>query len=98
MLLDPQHPYTQALIAALPDISREPAGATGRRTARPDRHPPGCRFHPRCPRRAALPPGDERAQRCLTDVPVIAAGAPDRSLVACHLVDLDPPISPRRPR
>ncbi len=90
VLLSPKHPYTRALIAALPDISRsEPASVLPGEPPDPTDIPQGCRFHPRCPRRAALPPGDERADLCLTDVPVIAAGAPDRSLVACHLVDLD---------
>lgn len=54
-LLDhPQHPYTQALLAALSD----PDAANARRQAEiPPGEPPslinppaGCRFHPRCPR------------------------------------------------
>ena len=47
----PRHPYTRALIAAVPRIGRPP----GQRTApagdvpSPANPPPGCRFHPRCP-------------------------------------------------
>jgi oligopeptide/dipeptide ABC transporter ATP-binding protein len=52
----PQHPYTQALVDAVPVPS---AGGGGRREPLggelPDATdvPPGCRFHPRCPRRFA---------------------------------------------
>ena len=53
-LLDaPQHPYTQALLAAIADP--DPDNAAHERAV-PDseppsllRPPPGCRFHPRCP-------------------------------------------------
>jgi oligopeptide transport system ATP-binding protein len=50
----PQHPYTQALIAAVPDVSA-PEGARPARTRLtgeppdPASPPPGCPFHPRCP-------------------------------------------------
>ena len=77
VLLARKHPYTQALIAALPDATRD---ETDQRLhgepPDPTNIPSGCRFHPRCPRRAALEPGDPRAELCLTDVPVLAAGAP----------------------
>jgi peptide/nickel transport system ATP-binding protein len=52
----PSHPYTQALVAAVPVPA---AGGGGRRRLLsgelPDAAnvPPGCRFHPRCPRRFA---------------------------------------------
>jgi peptide/nickel transport system ATP-binding protein len=55
-LLDrPQHPYTQALLAALSDP--DAANATRERQVPPGEPPsllhppPGCRFHPRCPER-----------------------------------------------
>jgi oligopeptide/dipeptide ABC transporter ATP-binding protein len=55
---DPQHPYTQALLDAipLPDPSRRGRDRRLPRGEIPDAlHPPaGCRFHPRCP--AAFPP------------------------------------------
>jgi oligopeptide transport system ATP-binding protein len=74
----PLHPYTQALlIAALPthpDDKRERLALTGEipSALAP---PPGCRFHPRCPR--AMP-------RCAEEMPVSREVAPGHA-VACHL-------------
>jgi oligopeptide/dipeptide ABC transporter ATP-binding protein len=81
----PSHPYTQALISAIPQP--DPA----RRRARivlpgdipsPEHPPPGCRFHPRCPQ--AMP-------RCAIETPKTtdltrdaAPGTPPH-LVDCHL-------------
>ncbi len=73
----PRHPYTAALLAALPEQ------ATGRRLATipgmvpgiADR-PAGCLFHPRCPRATAVcteaPPPLEDGVRCYHPL----AGAP----------------------
>ena len=81
LFAEPKHPYTQALLAAvpLPDPARE--------AARPDeliagevpsvRNPPaGCGFHPRCP---------EVMERCRAQRPELASRS--RSSVACHLYD-----------
>ncbi len=54
LLSDPRHPYTEALLAAVP---RPDPGAASRRTLPrprgdipdPASPPPGCVFHPRCP-------------------------------------------------
>jgi peptide/nickel transport system ATP-binding protein len=48
---DPQHPYTQLLLSAVPDPDREQAPRLTGAGAPPSLiHPPqGCRFHPRCP-------------------------------------------------
>jgi peptide/nickel transport system ATP-binding protein len=43
----PQHPYTRALLAAVPDIAREPARAKGELPS-PLNPPSGCPYHPRC--------------------------------------------------
>jgi oligopeptide/dipeptide ABC transporter ATP-binding protein len=54
VLGDPRHPYTQALLSVVP--SPVPRADGARRTILegelPDasRIPPGCRFHPRCPK------------------------------------------------
>ncbi len=62
VLTEPLHPYTRALIASVPDIDSdrwpEPIPGTPPDLRRP---PPGCRFHPRCPKafekcRRAKPP------------------------------------------
>ena len=75
----PNHPYTQALLAEVPRIDRK------RRTfvpisgeiPSPLAPPPGCHFHPRCPR--AMP-------RCAAEAPALREVAPGR-LSACHLND-----------
>jgi oligopeptide/dipeptide ABC transporter ATP-binding protein len=48
---DPRHPYTEALLAANPDINAETSEMKGLRGAVPDpaNPPEGCRFHTRCP-------------------------------------------------
>jgi peptide/nickel transport system ATP-binding protein len=48
----PRHPYTQALVAAVPDLGVEPPPPSGE-PASPLDPPPGCAFHPRCPRATA---------------------------------------------
>jgi len=46
----PAHPYTRALIAAVPSFAPAPVTAAARgEIGDPARPPPGCRFHPRCP-------------------------------------------------
>ena len=71
----PRHPYTQALISAVP----KPVNAAGRQriiltgdVPSPINPPPGCRFHPRCPvaqdkcrvERPALIPSQGRSVAC----------------------------------
>jgi peptide/nickel transport system permease protein len=67
----PLHPYTRALLAAVPDGKNEPDGIPGV-VPRPDSWPPGCRFAPRCAHaeaRCNTPPALEQAGtrevRCL---------------------------------
>lgn len=61
----PRHPYTRLLLSAMPRIETGPrperAPAERRDAAAPRTPPPGCAFHPRCPRaseicRAIVPP------------------------------------------
>ena len=44
---EPAHPYTRALLSAVPDIGGEPARAKGELPS-PLRPPTGCAYHPRC--------------------------------------------------
>ena len=75
----PNHPYTQALLDEVPRIDRK------RRTFVPIKGeipsplapPPGCHFHPRCPRAMA---------RCTAEAPALREIAPGR-WSACHLND-----------
>jgi len=67
----PLHPYTRALLAAVPEGENEPEGIAGV-VPRPDSWPPGCRFAPRCAHAAPIcerpPPleeADGRAVRCM---------------------------------
>jgi len=83
LLAEPRHPYTWALINAVPRIDR-PLGADRRLTsiegAPPDalNLPPGCRFAPRCPFRVA---------RCAED-PALREVAPGHA-AACWRAPLD---------
>jgi peptide/nickel transport system ATP-binding protein len=71
----PRHPYTKALVGAVPDLGRTPDAAPGE-PASPLAPPPGCAFHPRCP--LAEPPcADPELTPRLTRLP----GEPH--LVAC---------------
>ena len=77
---DPSHPYTRALLAAVPDPRRKGerpllAGEPPNPAARPT----GCVFHPRCP--IAI-------DKCRTVVPELSPGTAGR-LVACHLAPRD---------
>jgi peptide/nickel transport system ATP-binding protein len=76
---DPQHPYTMALMAAVPvpdpRFRRKYEMPRGE-IPNPINPPPGCRFHPRCP---------EAVEICSQEEPLLrAVGGKDR-LVACHL-------------
>jgi oligopeptide/dipeptide ABC transporter ATP-binding protein len=53
---EPQHPYTQRLLQAFPDIERPGATLSSipGNPPRLDDLPPGCRFEPRCFRREGI--------------------------------------------
>jgi peptide/nickel transport system ATP-binding protein len=84
----PAHPYTQALVAAIPVPE---AGGRGERELLPGELPdptdvpPGCRFHPRCPKRFEPcdrvdpelydVPGDGHRAACLLHDPAAASAA-----------------------
>lgn len=77
---DPLHPYTQALIRAVPDIDPDRAvGAVAVEGDLPNpiNPPSGCHFHTRCPFVMDV---------CRSRYPQLRHVAPGR-LVACHLYD-----------
>ena len=75
----PQHPYTQALFAAAlpahPDEQREEIVLAGE-VPSPLNPPPGCHFHPRCPKVMA---------RCSREDPKLKRSHSRE--IACHLFD-----------
>ncbi len=77
VLQSPAHPYSQALVSAIPAPGRQ-----GHRIVlagdppSPADRPSGCAFHPRCAVAIA---------RCRQESPVLMARAGDGRLVACHL-------------
>jgi peptide/nickel transport system ATP-binding protein len=89
VLLRPQHPYTRALLDAVPSTTQK-QGATVLRGEPPDPTaiPAGCRFHPRCPLRATL--SEDAAQQCLAELPVLSASIGERQ-VACFHADVPLP-------
>jgi peptide/nickel transport system ATP-binding protein len=78
LLEQPRHPYTEALLASIPDPRRPITRLTGIAGAPVDlrRPPTGCRFHPRCPK--ALP-------RCSGEQPLPTSLTPEHQ-AACHLL------------
>jgi peptide/nickel transport system ATP-binding protein len=81
VFVSPRHPYTRALMDAIPDLEmigrrRIPVGGE---VPSPISPPSGCHFHPRCPL------ADDRCRR---EDPVLkpARGTPG-TVVACHAVE-----------
>ena len=81
----PKHPYTQALLSAVPVA--EPGAARQRIILKGDvpspiKPPPGCRFHTRCPQAMA---------RCRSEHPALREIAPGHH-AACWLLDPQGPM------
>jgi oligopeptide/dipeptide ABC transporter ATP-binding protein len=76
---EPAHPYTRALLDAVPrpDPARARTKPIAGEVPSLFAPPPGCRFHARCPH--VMP-------RCQVEEPVLREVAPAR-LAACHLYD-----------
>lgn len=85
VLDSPRHPYTALLLASRPGLpaGRDPLAARRRQVAgepaSPTDPPPGCPFHPRCPR---------AGRRCRSERPG-ETREPDDRRYACH--DPEPP-------
>ncbi|ONG44656.1 peptide ABC transporter ATP-binding protein [Pseudoroseomonas deserti] len=78
---NPRHPYTRALLAAVPGQGRPAAPLAGDMPS-PIDPPPGCRFHTRCP---------HAVDRCRAETPLLPAAL---HAAACHLQDSLPPAIP----
>ena len=79
VLHNPQHPYTEALISAVPVIGprERPRIVLPGDPPDPSNPPAGCPFHPRCPK---------AVDRCRSEPPhLIETG--DARRVACHLAE-----------
>jgi oligopeptide/dipeptide ABC transporter ATP-binding protein len=77
LLDDPKHPYTQALIAAIPDPARrgeQRIRLEGTPQSPIDPDPNTCRFHGRCP---------ASSDRCVTAAPLLRRLG-DAHFAACH--------------
>jgi oligopeptide/dipeptide ABC transporter ATP-binding protein len=78
LFLRPQHPYTQALISSIPKIgNKEPLYAIPGQPPDLAALPPGCAFHPRCPK---------AFERCSVDEPQQAILG-DRHEASCWLAE-----------
>lgn len=80
---NPKHPYTQALLSAVPDPDprkRSSRIVLGGEVPSPMDPPPGCPFHPRCPLSLDI---------CRREIPPLVphAGCAAGHLVACHRAD-----------
>jgi len=77
---DPQHPYTRALLSAIPSMDprrRTRQAPLSGDPPNPIRPPSGCRFRTRCPLAEKV---------CETSTPALEALPPDgRRAVACHM-------------
>jgi peptide/nickel transport system ATP-binding protein len=79
----PWHPYTEALLSAVPTRGGSPAGAAIRLEGpapNPAAPPPGCPFHPRCPRKLG--------PVCESTTPPVQVG-PHGHAIACHIPPSD---------
>ncbi len=77
---EPLHPYTMALISAVPEPEPEQRGrsrALSGDVPSPIHRPSGCPFHPRCP---------WAQERCTVEMPELRELAPDH-LAACHFAE-----------
>ncbi len=75
---NPKHPYTEALLAAIPrhEVGRRRRSEIAGGMPDPSDPPPGCVFHTRCP---------YAVERCRVEKPVLEKTSADGSdLVACH--------------
>jgi len=73
----PRHPYTRALLAAVPvpvPGARQRAAVIAGDVPNPLAPPAGCHFHPRCP---------HAIDRCRVEVPIVETTGAGGATVAC---------------
>jgi peptide/nickel transport system ATP-binding protein len=84
----PYHPYTEALLSAVPipdpDAQQAHIRLEGSVPSALD-PPPGCPFHTRCPRRALLPDGGAICERETPPWRVVSAGTEEEHRIFCHI-------------
>jgi peptide/nickel transport system ATP-binding protein/oligopeptide transport system ATP-binding protein len=88
----PRHPYTGALLSAVPDADPHAARSKQRQllggdVPSPSNPPPACRFHTRCPK---------AQERCWTETPALQP-QDGGSLAACHYPLTDAEVAERIP-
>ncbi|MBR0649389.1 dipeptide ABC transporter ATP-binding protein [Roseomonas terrae] len=84
LFANPRHPYTRALLAAIPHPDPQRRGQVkplGGDVPSPMNPPPGCRFHTRCP---------FAQDRCRSEAPALRPMA-DGHEAACHFAETLPP-------
>ena len=91
----PTHPYTQALLSAIPipdpvkERTRERILLTGDLPS-PANPPSGCRFRTRCQKFVTL--SDAAKQRCIDEVPPLLPVVDDDHTSACHYSEVRPVV------
>jgi peptide/nickel transport system ATP-binding protein/oligopeptide transport system ATP-binding protein len=88
----PRHPYTGALLSAVPVADAQAAGSRKRQILQgdvpsPSNPPPACRFHTRCPKAQPV---------CREDTPELTP-KDGGSLAACHFPLTDAEIATQIP-
>jgi oligopeptide/dipeptide ABC transporter ATP-binding protein len=82
----PKHPYTQALLKAVPSLGkRKPFETVVGDVPSPLNPPAGCHFHPRCPILLNEPEGSPLRRKCQHEYP--EKKFQGNTFVACHAVD-----------
>ena len=78
----PRHPYTKALLSAIPSLDPDDRGKAQKLEGEipsPTNPPPGCKFHTRCPLATEI---------CKQEEPALTLSGEAEHLVACHHADL----------